>query len=165
MAEASKTCSLCKKDLPLHHFYKYKRPWKNGEPHYYSRCNDCKVLSRRASFTSDPEKYIKVVVSQLKYSRRKRDGIECDLDAQDIINMYYEQKGRCALSGVRMTHYRDGRGKCFTNISIDRIEPEQEYTLDNIQLVCAGINMMKGTLNDDEFIQACKEVSDYDGGH
>ena len=47
------------------------------------------------------------------------------------------------------------------NISIDRIDSNKGYYIDNIQLVYPKINMMKFTYSQDEFIDLCKRVSSY----
>ena len=47
------------------------------------------------------------------------------------------------------------------NISIDRIDSDQGYYIDNIQLVVPKINMMKFTYSQDEFIDMCKLVSNH----
>ena len=104
---------------------------------------------------------MKRAYQQLRYSRKKRDPhIEFELTMQDVFDKYDLQKGKCALSGLVMTNFRDGSGiKNPTNISIDRLDPDGDYTDDNIQLVCHAINMMKGKLDDDEFIRLCRAVA------
>ncbi len=47
------------------------------------------------------------------------------------------------------------------NISIDRIDSNKGYYIDNIQLVYPKINMMKFTYSQDEFIDMCKLVSNH----
>jgi hypothetical protein len=70
--------------------------------------------------------------------------------------------GKCALSGVLMTHQRDGtygdkKPKEF-NASIDRINPQGPYVRENVQLVSARINTMKHTLSEDMFIWWVKNI-------
>ena len=43
--------------------------------------------------------------------------------------------------------------------SIDRIDNNKDYTLENIQLVHKTVNMARGTLTVSEFIDMCKAVS------
>ncbi len=45
------------------------------------------------------------------------------------------------------------------NISVDRIDSNKGYTVDNIQLVCAIINRMKMNLSNDEFISLCDALA------
>lgn len=78
-----------------------------------------------------------------------------------MYEIYYTQKGICALSGVSMT-YQLGLGKVPTNISIDKIDPSKGYTLDNIQFVCDIVNIMKWTMNKDEVLNWCKLIINND---
>lgn len=48
---------------------------------------------------------------------------------------------------------REGRKR--TNISIDRIDSAKGYSLDNIQLVCVVINLMKLDMTQAEFTAWC----------
>ena len=47
------------------------------------------------------------------------------------------------------------------NLSIDRIDSFKGYEKDNIQLVDKRINMMKGSLSNEEFIELCTKVADF----
>lgn len=51
-----------------------------------------------------------------------------------------------------------GSGKMILNASIDRIEPGKDYTIDNVQLVCSHVNMMKSNLSEDELYEFCKAI-------
>ena len=48
----------------------------------------------------------------------------------------------------------------INNISVDRIDSNKHYSIDNIQLVCVKINIIKWDLPLDEFIKTCKLVVD-----
>ena len=41
---------------------------------------------------------------------RKKQGFEWKVTVDDFVETYEKQDGRCALSGVVLTHYRDGGG-------------------------------------------------------
>jgi hypothetical protein len=96
-----------------------------------------------------------VLNNQLK-SQRLKQGIEYDLSSDEVIELWEAQNGRCALSGVLMTHQRDGSYSDKTrkefNASIDRINPSGPYTRENVQLVATRINTMKHTLSQDMFL-------------
>jgi hypothetical protein len=49
-----------------------------------------------------------------------------------------------------------GKGKHSTNISIDRIDSNKGYTKDNIQLVCAYVNIMKSDKSIEELKYFCQ---------
>jgi len=58
-----------------------------------------------------------------------------------------------------MTHVKDGSGYHLQNISIDRIDNTKGYEEGNIALVCLAVNMMKYTLELEELIDWCKNIS------
>jgi endogenous inhibitor of DNA gyrase (YacG/DUF329 family) len=80
-----------------------------------------------------------------------------DIGAQDLIALYYDQKGLCALTGVPMT-YLTGRGRVITNASVDRIDGSIGYLRGNVRLVCCIANSMKNVLTDDELRHWCKLI-------
>jgi hypothetical protein len=60
-----------------------------------------------------------------------------------------QQKGLCAISGLPMTHDRS-QGKTRTNISIDRIDSNKGYEIENVQLVCHIVNTIKSDMTMEE---------------
>jgi len=85
-------------------------------------------------------------MGRIKNVRSKK--YEVHIDHTDLMELWEKQGGRCALSGVMMTHhiYRGDR-KDF-NVSIDRIRPHEGYTKDNIQLVAWRVNIMKNDMDE-----------------
>lgn len=51
-----------------------------------------------------------------------------------------------------------GKGRIYTNVSVDRIDSNKGYLKDNVQLVCMVINQMKSDLNLDELKYYCQEI-------
>jgi hypothetical protein len=82
--------------------------------------------------------------------------LEWEITIEDVALILFEQFSRCALSGVEIS--AKGDLKTIT-ASIDRIDNSIGYTKENIQLVHKKINMMRGTLTVEEFIDFCKSVS------
>ena len=79
-------------------------------------------------------------------------GIAFHLTPQPVWDLFVAQGGECALSGVPL---------CFgpsQTASLDRIDSNGSYTLDNIQWVHKEINIMKGTLTEDRFRELCSLV-------
>lgn len=52
--------------------------------------------------------------------------------------------------------YIQGSGRHLKNMSIDRIDPNKGYTKDNVQLVCAQVNMMKSDMSLEELYMFCE---------
>jgi hypothetical protein len=80
------------------------------------------------------------------------------LTKEFLLRLYYEQKGRCALSGTKMTSIV-GKGYVNTNLSIDRIDSSRGYVENNIQLVCYIVNVMKRDLPVKDFQEICQQVA------
>jgi hypothetical protein len=73
---------------------------------------------------------------------------ECDFDSQFLIDLWYSNDGKCAITGLQMNHKT---GNLYT-VSVDRIDSTKSYTKDNVQLICKGINFLKNKHTQDETI-------------
>lgn len=87
---------------------------------------------------------------------KKRIG---NITIEDVYHLWVKQNKKCALSGVEIG-FKNLKTVGHT-CSIDRINSNGEYTLDNIQLVHKDINRMKNAFNQDYFIKMCKLVADH----
>lgn len=86
------------------------------------------------------------VLSFALYRALKRRPTENPVTHSQLMEMYYQQNGLCALSGVKMTWMREKIRP--TSISIDRIDSTKGYTFDNVRLLCHAVNRMKGDASD-----------------
>lgn len=94
---------------------------------------------------------------QAKNAAKLRN-IEFNLSLEFIAKLYEKQNGKCIYSGIPLTvrkFYEDNSA----NASLDRIDSKQGYLQNNIQWVDKNINMMKGSLSNENFIKFCKLVS------
>ncbi len=85
--------------------------------------------------------------------------------------MYEAQEGKCNISGRRLTSNTTTGRLVFTlgrsiyreenymNLSIDRIDSSGDYTIDNVQLVCSCVNIMKREISQDIFMKFCKAIA------
>lgn len=142
-----KECSICGETKALQEFY--RRPNLSIEP----VCRKCRTAEERKNANSSPRSYLRTIVNKARYGAKKRQ-LVFDINIDDVMEIYTRQKGKCALSGIRMTYNRDGRGRRDMNISLDRIAPDRGYTRKpaNVQLVCLRVNLMKHTLEEHEFL-------------
>jgi hypothetical protein len=95
-----------------------------------------------------------------KHLRRRSSyrGYSCTVTIENLFDMYHAQSGLCAITHIPMTIHRD-KGQWHTyNVSVDRIDNAIGYDLNNIQLVCQHINIMRGTLTIDQFLELCREI-------
>lgn len=131
-------------------------------------CLHCTKLftttDRRVKFCSSQ---CKNYYNSLKYAARHKGTLEWYLKRlcvsrpllnwKDLYELYQQQEGRCALSGVDMT-YSTGNGRNYTNISIDRIKHGEDYSMNNVRLVCTICNSMRNTLSDEALFSWCEKI-------
>lgn len=74
--------------------------------------------------------------------RSKRRGLPCTITRQHIAQALLISNGRCQISGVKFClDAVPGRSYRPYMHSIDRINAKEGYTVLNIRVVCAGVNM------------------------
>ncbi len=100
--------------------------------------------------SSTPEIFISALIMNKPRANLARN-------REEVLKIYYQQKGLCSLSKVPMTYIR-GAGIVPTNISIDKIDATKGYTLDNIQFVCYIVNSMKNVLTKEQLLFWCNQI-------
>ena len=93
-------------------------------------------------------------------NRGRRTPLTFNVTLQQISTLYECQQHKCALSGISLEPERT-KTLQQQNLSIDRIDSFKGYEPDNIQLVDKRINMMKGSLSNEDFIELCTLVAEY----
>lgn len=78
--------------------------------------------------------------------------------ANDIWALFLKQDRKCALTGVGL-HL--AANPSHSNASLDRIDSSKGYEVGNIQWVYKPINLMKNTLDEQEFIKLCQMVASH----
>jgi len=81
-----------------------------------------------------------------------------DITMERLMEMWERQGGRCAISGLQMTHTCRPEDPHNHNVSLDRINSNINYKRENVHLVCAIINRMKTDLPLEAFITLCTSV-------
>ena len=160
-------CRTCGEYKPQTEFY-----YNKEEKHRNFRdaqCKECeskrhKKYRKNTPKRSDLEKHLAILVngckSRLNHSKSKSyRGITLEIDYKFLYELYQRQEGKCAISGLPMT-YNVGAGRNHYNISIDRIDSTKGYTKDNVQLVCAQVNMMKAEMTMEELYIFCENIVD-----
>lgn len=89
------------------------------------------------------------------HHRSKKKNIVFDISAQDLVDIFNEQNGLCAISGMPLDWQTFGKGRSPLTCSIDRINPKVGYIRSNLRLVCMQINTMKTDLTDKELRKWC----------
>lgn len=158
---------------------KYKRNWqktqakrkalgliKPSDPAYQRmwrlKNKDAVNERERAYAKAHPEQWRRdirnlrsTLAGTIKYLCKKRNRKHLE---DTLVNQFYFQYGRCAISNVIMTWGRAGEGRIPTHISIDRIDSSKGYTTDNVQLVCCVVNRMKSNMTHNELSYWCKNI-------
>jgi len=151
-------CKGCQTERPLSEFRKRGASAGKREGQPYGKCFDCtRVQAYSDRFnTEDPGPYL----VQLTGVRRRNQKHMFSIDSSYVVNLWFKQKGLCALSGRKMTHIR-GNGRVKTNASLDRIDSKRPYEPGNVQLVCAVTNFMKHDMTVKEMKDWCAAVLAY----
>ncbi len=80
-----------------------------------------------------------------------------EIKIEDMWNLFLKQDRKCALSGLPISF-----DACKSNTaSLDRINSLKPYIESNVQWVHRDVNFAKQSLNNDEFIYLCKQVSNH----
>lgn len=92
-------------------------------------------------------------------------GILFALEKSDALDLYFNQEGRCAVTGLVMDWQTPGRkgrnGRNYKAPSLDRINSAGNYVLGNVHVVMQIINVMKNDLPLDMFVALCRRVADH----
>jgi len=82
--------------------------------------------------------------------------------------LFIKQNKKCAISGIEILMNpewsKQNKGyftKIIQTASLDRIDNDLGYTINNVQWVHKDINMMRGGLSIHDFIYVCNKVSEY----
>ena len=156
---STRKCTSCKKEFPLKDF-----GIRNDRGTVYSRkCRPCVDIARRKAASATPQTYLTRLFGQLKHARTKKEKVKVgwDIKLEDVLELWDKQEGKCALTGLFMTYHKDGSGRKDLNASIDRINPEIEYLVTNIQLVCSRANTLKHNLREDELYWWAKNIVEF----
>ena len=142
-----RVCCNCKCTFPIEDFPKAT----NKSGHGY-RCKECSRKRENEIKSNNLRVYFADLLKTSKQSAKKRK-IDChELDVDFLVKLYEQQDGRCAISGIPMTHIA-GQGVIPTNISMDRIDNSIGYKKDNVQLTCRFINQAKMNMPMEQFTE------------
>lgn len=117
----------------------------------------CKRCSNTTNHPSGMVGPVRVAWFNSFYKSAISRGYGWDLTIEQVAALYELQGGRCALTGWLIQWSSQGWEH---TASLDRIENESGYTLDNVQLVHKAVNMSRGRLSVNEFTEVCCAVAD-----
>ena len=143
--------------------------WKNSAALKNGTSTRCKKCGNKSYLTENGYADINAIISH-KYNqtlhgiptrthRGRKPNLTFSITKEYLSSLYESQNHKCALSGIsiepdlKLTMQDQ-------NMSIDRIDSNIGYEVGNIQWVDKRINMMKGSLSNEEFIKLCKLVAE-----
>jgi hypothetical protein len=130
---------------------KYQEKYRNSTK---GKITQIKATSKqRATLEVDVERFLNDAITRAK-NRAKKKNIPCTISKEDLRQKFNETDWKCAISKIPVTMKHHDRFKA----SIDRIDSSKGYTLDNIQIVAACVNMAKSAGTDKELIEMCKAI-------
>lgn len=94
--------------------------------------------------------------------QKVREKVPVTLKVQEAWELFQEQNGTCALSGVPLLFSTD---HSMNTASLDRIDSSKGYEPGNVQWVHKHLNFMKRTYSQDYFIEMCGSVYLKHRGH
>jgi hypothetical protein len=94
-------------------------------------------------------------------SQAKRRGIEFDISYELLWDIFLKQERKCAYSGIEIFFSRSNLEHINgdATASIDRIDSSIGYVEGNVQWVHKRINIMKGNMSNEEFLDFCEAVT------
>lgn len=90
------------------------------------------------------------------YRALKRCPTKNPISHSELMVMFREQDGCCALTGFEMTWQRGGLKP--NSMTMDKIDPKGGYTKDNIRLICHAVNMFRGRMTDAEMLNMARAI-------
>ena len=133
----SKVCTQCKSTCPAEDYLTSGNVTRTV-------CKSCTYAGRRKKWSSSYQEFLNRLYQNSKSSRSKI--LEWGITPDHLVDLWESQDGRCAVSGVAMTHHRDGTGRKDFNASIDRLSNDHGYFPNNIRLVCYRVNILRHDL-------------------
>lgn len=137
---------------------------KNGASKYCIKCASRLKWEKRKPDTS--KSILGNLFSQILWGAKIRNIDIIDLTKENLFELFLKQESRCALSGlnIEIGINRESHKNGGTTASLDRIDSNKGYSIDNVQWVHKDINRMKMDLSKDKFIQYCIIIADNNRG-
>ena len=151
MAVKNRKCTVCGVTKRIEEFPPHQ---KKG---YFKRtCKPCTTAKTAAYKYRCPENYL---YTRLGRQNKGQARIEVRITKEDLKELWDQQQGKCAVTGLHMTYFpRSQRKSTGLNASVDRIDSMDVYRKGNVRLVCSRVNMMKGAGEDADLLWWCKQV-------
>lgn len=163
-----KRCFKCKEWKSLDLFNKYK----GGSGGVAKMCRKCynnhdavkkceanrKARLKNSIKNNDIEYYIRKKIYSIR-SRCKRDNIEFDITYEHLLSLWLKQNGKCFYTKIPMNNSLKTKSfQGWDSPSIDRLEPSNGYTIDNVVWCIFSVNSFKQSLSCEEFANQVSKI-------
>ncbi len=99
--------------------------------------------------------------NRIKVGAEKR-GLEFNVTKEQLWELFKKQNKKCALSGVKLQFGIESKNKVKKKectISLDRIDNDKGYIINNIQWIHKDINRMKNYFSQEYFLEICEKIT------
>ena len=138
----NKKCSKCNKIKDLSDFYAYRADCKNC-----NRKRKSQYLSTEIGFMNSL--YYRINHSQFNEKKGRQN--KCYISREHFFNLWKKHKTlygmKCYYLGIDINFEKHSNGQRLNQVSVDRIDSEKDYVLDNIVFCSALANHIKGHCN------------------
>lgn len=145
---SQKGCIVCRRVLPIDHFYTYGQKPINT-------CKECHCKRNKERYRTNLQSRLRSLAARSHPHRSKRRFIPSTLTLADLEKVYDEQNGLCYYTKQPLS-----LDKGPNAISLDRRDPNGAYELGNIALTSWLVNRIKSDLPEQEFIRLCRLVAE-----
>ena len=149
MADGHQKCSACGLVKADSEFSTHNR-----------QCNSCRKSRHVRKANGSLAGFLTMRLTALKQRHKAKGWPEEVIDLDHLIDLYEEQRGICAVTGMPMHTTTE---ESDLSVSPDRIDNTQGYIKGNVRLVCARANLMMSNLDDAHFKWWCRAVIYNDG--
>lgn len=133
---------------------KYRR---EENPERYARYRES-YIARRRIYGATLSGRIHALLTSAR-SRAAKRGLEFTLTFEELAEMYRAQNGCCLLTRLPLDlegrNTKRRRAYLPFSPSLDRIDPNEGYTRQNVRLVCTAINIARNHFGDDVLTVTC----------
>lgn len=153
----TKICSRCKKEKSINDFYIRESNKRRAG------CKKCKMKVAHKYKSEERGYLIDTYSAMSKPSMVNKRKIPCNITKQEFFEQWILHKERmggifCEYTGLPMTFNRGAKalGKnliCATNVSVDRLDNNKPYTVENIVFCRGDFNNRKNQVNLDDCVK------------
>lgn len=122
---------------------------------YSTKCVYCAKHTKRYYSEELPE----VTWKRVRRSAAKRN-IPLKVTRQEAYSLFLQQNKKCKLTGLDLRLPTHGGDEAWT-ASLDRIDSEKPYTINNVQWIHKDVNRIKNIFDEPYFLSLCRKIVEH----